>query len=96
MSNILGSMPPVFGSGYRGVVPAPTSADVAAQNILRADGTWAAGPSGTLPSQTGNSGKFLTTDGTNASWSSTLGGTLAITNSTASTSTSTRSEEHTS
>mgnify|MGYP003347922750 CR=1 len=46
MSNILGSMPPVFGSGYRGVVPAPTSADVAAQNILRADGTWKRSNSG--------------------------------------------------
>lgn len=30
--------------------------------------SWAA-PSGGLPSQTGNSGKFLTTDGTDASWS---------------------------
>lgn len=29
---------------------------------------WQAGGSGGLPSQTGNSGKFLTTDGTNASW----------------------------
>jgi Major tropism determinant N-terminal domain len=34
--------------------------------------TWAAAPI-TLPSQTGNSGKYLTTDGTNASW-----GTLVV------------------
>ena len=72
MSNVLGNMPPVFGSGYRGVVPAPSAADVSAQNILRADGTWAAGPSGTLPSQTGNAGELLTTDGTNASWTDSL------------------------
>ena len=72
MSNVLGNMPPVFGSGYRGVVPAPSAADVSAQNILRADGTWGAGPSGTLPSQTGNSGELLTTDGTNASWTDSL------------------------
>lgn len=73
MSNILGNMPPVFGSGYRGVVPAPSAADVSAQNILRADGTWGAqATSGPLPSQTGNAAKLLTTDGTNASWASSL------------------------
>jgi hypothetical protein len=32
---------------------------------------WAASPTGTLPSQTSNSGKLLTTDGTNASWTTT-------------------------
>lgn len=39
-------------------------------NYLRADGTWQpVTSSGTsLPSQTGNSGKFLKTDGTNLSW----------------------------
>ena len=31
-----------------------------------------------LPSQTGNSGKFLTTDGTDASWSDTVGGELSV------------------
>lgn len=36
---------------------------------LRGDGRWETPPSGTaLPSQTGNSGKFLTTDGSNISW----------------------------
>jgi hypothetical protein len=87
MSNILGNMPPVFGSGYRGVVPAPSAADVSAQNILRADGTWGATPSGAIPSQTGNATKLLTTDGTNASWSgavtvsgsnATVGGNLTV------------------
>lgn len=37
---------------------------------LRGDGSWATVSGGSLPSQTGNSGKWLTTDGTNASWSS--------------------------
>ena len=32
-----------------------------------------------LPSQTGNAGKFLTTDGTNASWATPSGGTSSIT-----------------
>lgn len=36
-----------------------------------------AGASG-LPSQTGNSGKFLTTDGTNASWATVSGGAAAL------------------
>ncbi len=35
---------------------------------LRGDGTWATVSGGSLPTQTGNSGKVLTTDGTNASW----------------------------
>ena len=94
MSNILGNMPPVFGSGYRGVVPAPSAADVSAQNILRADGTWGATPGGAIPSQTGNATKLLTTDGTNASWSgavtvsgsnATIGGNLTVSGTTAST-----------
>lgn len=44
--------------------------------------SWAA-PSGGLPSQTGNSGKFLTTDGTDASWAaiSALQNTATGTNS---------------
>jgi hypothetical protein len=37
---------------------------------LRGDGSWAAPAGGgtTLPTQTGNTGKFLTTDGSNLSW----------------------------
>ncbi len=44
---------------------------------------------GALPSQTGNSGKLLTTDGTNASWASTITGATTFSNTAASTSTST-------
>lgn len=41
---------------------------------LRGDGTWTAvSPGDSLPSQTGNSGKFLTTDGTDASWGASTG-----------------------
>jgi hypothetical protein len=37
--------------------------------FLRGDGNWAAAGGGSsLPTQTGNAGKFLTTDGTTASW----------------------------
>jgi hypothetical protein len=42
--------------------------------------TWATPASG-LPSQTGNAGKFLTTDGTNASWANTgaaAGGSIYV------------------
>ncbi|MEZ0602967.1 hypothetical protein ACAX43_12550 [Paraburkholderia sp. IW21] len=35
---------------------------------------WAAAPTGTIPSQSGNAGKYLTTDGTNASWQTLSGG----------------------
>ena len=39
--------------------------------FLRRDGTWAT-PSGGLPDQTNNSGKYLTTNGTSASWGDAL------------------------
>jgi len=51
-------------------------------NILTSDGTsWtsAAAPTGTLPSQTGNNGKYLTTNGTAASWA-TVAGSGTVTN----------------
>jgi Major tropism determinant N-terminal domain len=45
--------------------------------FLRGDGSWAAPVSGsTLPTQTGNSGKVLTTDGTNLSWTTNGNGTV--------------------
>lgn len=54
-------------AGTSGLVPAPAATDNT--KFLRGDGTWAtAGGGSSLPSQTGNSGKFLTTDGTDASW----------------------------
>ena len=52
-------------AGTAGAVPAPAASDNT--KFLRGDGTWADG-GGTLPEQTGQSGKYLTTDGTNASW----------------------------
>lgn len=41
---------------------------------IYANGSWVDVSSGGLPSQTGNSGKYLTTDGTNASWATVQGG----------------------
>lgn len=52
-------------AGSAGLVPAPTATDNT--KYLKGDGTWAAVDS--LPSQTSQSGKFLTTNGTSASWS---------------------------
>lgn len=40
MSNVLGSTPPVFNAGVRGLVPPPTSEDVAANRVLAANGSW--------------------------------------------------------
>lgn len=51
-------------AGTAGLVPAPAAADNV--KYLKGDGTWATVDS--LPSQTGNSGKFLTTNGSVASW----------------------------
>jgi len=63
--------------GAAGVVPAPASGDAA--KFLRGDGSWATAGSSGLPAQTGNSGKFLTTDGSNASWADASGSTDAST-----------------
>ena len=65
-------------SGSQGYVPTPT----AGQNafILRGDGIWAAQPTGTIPSSTGNSGKILTTDGTTPAWSDTPRALTAVVN----------------
>jgi hypothetical protein len=53
-----------FTSSLQGVVPASGGGTT---NFLRADGTWATAGT-TLPSQTSNADKVLTTDGTNLSW----------------------------
>ena len=68
-------------AGSAGIVPAPAKTDNT--KFLKGDGTWAAVDA--LPSQSGQSGKFLTTDGTNASWATldtALNGTTAPTNAT--------------
>ncbi len=64
-------------AGTSGIVPAPSSTDNV--KYLKGDGTWASVDS--LPSQTGNSGKFLTTNGTTASWATVQagGGTPTLT-----------------
>jgi hypothetical protein len=64
-----------------------TVAPGTAGNVLTSNGSaWASSPAVTgLPSQTGNAGKFLTTDGTNPSWSATTnaaGGGIVINNTT--------------
>ena len=56
-------------AGSRGIVPKPTAGQH--NFMLLGDGTWGAQPVAGLPSQTSNSGKLLTTDGTNAAWTTT-------------------------
>lgn len=51
-------------AGTHGLVPAPAATDNT--KFLKGDGTWETVDA--LPSQSGNSGKFLTTDGSTASW----------------------------
>ena len=50
--------------GKSGLVPAPDDSENT--KFLKGDGTWATVDA--LPSQTGQTGKFLTTDGSSASW----------------------------
>ena len=52
-------------AGTAGLVLAPTATDNT--KFLKGDGTWSDVPS-ELPSQTSQSGKFLTTNGTTVSW----------------------------
>ena len=54
-------------AGTSGLVPAPAAGDE--DKCLKGDGTW--GSVDSLPSQTGNAGKVLKTNGTTASWEST-------------------------
>jgi hypothetical protein len=59
---------------------AVTSGYVLTSNGAGTAPSWqVAGGGSSLPSQTGNAGKLLTTDGTSASWSSTLTGQLQLT-----------------
>ena len=55
--------------GASGYVAKPAAGQEA--YMLLGDGTWGAQPIAGLPSQTSNSGKLLTTDGTNAAWTTT-------------------------
>lgn len=70
------AMLPVFvgdsgSGGTQGLVLAPTSGSGAAHKFLRADAQWIAPDLNDLtPSQAGNSGKVLSTNGTTTSWSS--------------------------
>lgn len=69
------AMLPVFvgdsgSGGTQGLVLAPTSGSGAAHKFLRADAQWIAPDLNDLtPSQAGNSGKVLSTNGTTTSWS---------------------------
>ena len=45
-----------------------TAGQVLTVNSTATDIGWASPPAGTLPSQTGNNGRYLRTDGTNTSW----------------------------
>lgn len=65
--------------------PVQSVAPSTAGNVLTSDGTsWVSSPAVTgLPSQTGNAGKYLTTDGSTASWASTgaaAGGGIYVNN----------------
>lgn len=78
MATLAGMLPAMTGDsgsgGAAGLVPAPAAGDAAAKTFLRADATWAAPAiNDLLPSQAANSGKFLTTNGTNVSWAAGLG-----------------------
>ena len=71
----------ILGSNTVGWIP-PT-ADGSPNQFLTTDGAgnldWASASGDELPSQTGNSGKFLTTNGSAASWAATTGSLIGIT-----------------
>ena len=71
----------ILGSNTVGWIP-PT-ADGSPNQFLTTDGSgnldWASAAGDELPSQTGHSGKYLTTNGTSASWATTTGTLLGIT-----------------
>lgn len=66
----------VFSVGKEGLVPAPTSSD--ASKCLLGNGKWGT-PGDTLPSQSGQANKFLTTNGTTASWAPALTSSSIVT-----------------
>jgi len=73
MATLNGMLPDMVGDsgsgGTHGLVPAPTSGSAAAKKFLRADATWVAPDANDiLPSQAGNSGKVLQTNGSTTSW----------------------------
>ena len=73
MSTLNAMLPDMVGDsgsgGTHGLVPAPTSGSTAAKKFLRADATWVAPDvNDILPSQSGNSGKVLQTNGSTTSW----------------------------
>ena len=61
-------------AGTSGLVPAPAATDNT--KFLKGDGTWSTVDS--LPSQTSQSGKFLTTNGTTASWANVSNTTITF------------------
>jgi len=71
----------ILGSNTVGWIP-PT-ADGSPNQFLTTDGSgnldWASASGDELPSQTGHSGKYLTTDGSSASWAATTGTLLGVT-----------------
>lgn len=90
----------VTANGFAGSVADPTTTpaitlSTTASGILKGDGTaMSAGVAGDvdsiLPTQTGNNGKFLTTDGTNSSWASVSAGGITIGTTTITSGTDTR------
>ena len=70
----------VSGSNITGNIPVTnlnSGTGASSSTYWRGDGTWATVSS--LPSQTGNTGKYLTTDGTNPSWATVVTGGGPIT-----------------
>jgi hypothetical protein len=77
MSDVNNMLPIMSGDsgagGVKGLVPAPAAGKAAANTFLKADGTWTAPDiNNLLPTQAGNTGKVLQTNGTSTSWVSTI------------------------
>lgn len=75
---IAGTLPVAYG-GTGLTVPGTTG------NVLTSNGTtWSSQPAPiSLPTQTGNTGKYLITDGTNAAWATVVGGLISTPTKTA-------------